>query len=87
VEEAAMRERQRAAVERIAAEVRRHLAATPGATDTATGIVRWWLNQAPEVAGSLADVEHALEELEARGEIERAAGRNGRVAYRARAAR
>jgi hypothetical protein len=82
-----MRNAEADAVERIADAVRRHLEANPGATESATGIIRWWLGQVPETAGSLADVERALERLEASGAVERAAGRNGRVAYRARAAR
>ncbi|HSD53409.1 MAG TPA: hypothetical protein VLC47_04560 [Burkholderiales bacterium] len=79
-----MEERKRKAVERTMAKIRRYLLAHPGATDTATGIVRWWLHEEPDAVGSLADVEWALERLEADGKLERIAVRDGRVAYRAR---
>jgi hypothetical protein len=79
-----MEERERKAVERTMMEIRRYLTSHPGATDTATGIVHWWLHEEPDAIGSLADVEWALELLEANGELERIAVRDGRVAYRAR---
>jgi len=72
------------AVERVLAELRRYLAAHPSATDNAAGIVRWWLHSDPDAAGSLADIERALERLEAEGVVERVATPNGRVAYRTR---
>lgn len=77
-----MSERDPEAVERILAEVRRYIAVHSSATDTAAGIMRWWLHSDPGAAGSLADVERALERLEASGEVERIAMPNGRVAYR-----
>jgi hypothetical protein len=46
--------------------------------------MHWWLHEEPGAAGSLADVERALERLEAEGEVERVAVQDGRVAYRAR---
>ena len=79
-----MRERDPEAVERILAEVRRYIAAHPAATDTAAGIMRWWLHSDPGAAGSLADIERALERLEADGEVERITTQNGRLAYRTR---
>jgi hypothetical protein len=79
-----MRERDPEAVERILAEVRRYIAAHPAATDTAAGIMRWWLHSDPDAAGSLADIERALERLEAEGEVERITTQNGRLAYRTR---
>jgi hypothetical protein len=80
-----MNDRERAAVDRTLVEIRRYLAAHPDAADTVGGIMDWWLHEEPEAAGSLADVEWALERLEAEGEVERVAARDGRVAYRARA--
>lgn len=82
--EAAMSGQEPEAVERILAEIRRYLAAHPSATDTAAGIMRWWLHSDPDAAGSLADIERALERLEAEGELERCAAPDGRLAYRAR---
>jgi hypothetical protein len=79
-----MEERERAAVERTLVEIRRYLAAHPGATDTVAGIMSWWLHEEPSAAGSLADVESALDRLEADGEVERVPARDGRLAYRAR---
>jgi Fe2+ or Zn2+ uptake regulation protein len=49
--------------------------------------MRWWLHSDPGAAGSLADVERALERLEADGEVERVAAQNGSVAYRIRSRR
>jgi hypothetical protein len=80
-----MNDRERAAVERTLVEIRRYLAAHPGAADTVAGIMEWWLHEEPAAAGSLADVEWALDRLEAEGEVERVAAQDGRVAYRARA--
>jgi hypothetical protein len=82
--EAAMNRQQRGAAERIVAEIRRHLAAHPDARDTAAGIMHWWLHEEPGAAGSLDDVERALERLEANGEVERVAAPGGGVVYRAR---
>jgi len=82
-----MSKRDPEAIERILAEVRRYIAAHPAATDTAAGIMRWWLHSDPGAAGSLADVERALERLEADGEVERVAAQNGSVAYRIRSRR
>jgi hypothetical protein len=82
--EAAMSEQDPEAIERILTEVRRYVAAHPAATDTAAGIMRWWLHSDPAAAGSLADIERALERLEADGEVERITAQNGRLAYRAR---
>ena len=82
--EAAMSGREPEAVERILAELRRYLAAHPSATDTAAGIMRWWLHSDPDAAGSLVDIERALERLEAEGELERCAATDGRLVYRAR---
>jgi hypothetical protein len=82
--EAAMSEQDPEAIERILAEIRRHIAAHPAATDTAAGIMRWWLHSNPAAAGSLADIERALERLETDGELERFATPNGRLAYRTR---
>ncbi len=79
-----MSERDPEAVDRILAEVRRYIAAHPAATDTAGGIMRWWLHADPAAAGSLADMERVLERLEADGEVERITAQNGRVAYRNR---
>jgi hypothetical protein len=79
-----MSERNPEAAERILVEVRRYIAAHPAATDTAAGIMRWWLHADPGAAGSLADIERVLERLEADGEVERITARNGRLAYRAR---
>jgi hypothetical protein len=72
------------AVERILAEMRRYIAAHPAATDTAAGIMRWWLHSDPDAAGSLADIERALERLETDGELERFDAPNGRLVYRSR---
>jgi hypothetical protein len=80
-----MNERDPEAIERILAEVRRYIAAQPAATDTAAGIMQWWLHSDPGAAGSLADIERALERLEADGEVERITAQNGRLAYRTRA--
>ena len=74
-------------IERVCAEVRRHIAAHSSGVDTAAGIVRWWLHADPSTAGTLAEIEQALERLEADGELERIAARDGRVAYRARSRR
>ena len=82
--EAAMSERDPEAIERIFTELRRYIAAHPAATDTAAGIMRWWVHSDPAAAGSLADIERALERLEADGEVERITAQNGRLAYRAR---
>ena len=82
--EAAMGGQEPEAFERILAELRRYLAAYPSATDTAAGIMRWWLHSDPDAAGSLADIERALERLEAEGELERFAATDGRLAYRSR---
>ncbi len=79
-----MSEQEPEAVERILVEIRRYLAAHPSATDTAAGIMRWWLHSDSDAAGSLADIERALERLEADGEVERITAQNGRLAYRAR---
>lgn len=79
-----MDKQQRDVAEGIIAEIRRYLAARPEAKDTATGIMHWWLHAEPGAAGSLADVERAVERLEANGEIERAAAPDGHVVYRAR---
>jgi Fe2+ or Zn2+ uptake regulation protein len=72
------------AVERVLAEMRRYIAAHPAANETAADIMRWWLHADPGAAGSIADIERALERLEAEGVVERVAAPNGRVAYRTR---
>ena len=82
-----MSEQEPEAIERILAEVRRYVAAHPAGTETAAGIMRWWLHADPDAAGSIADIERALERLEAEGEVERIAAQNGRVAYHSRSRR
>jgi Fe2+ or Zn2+ uptake regulation protein len=77
-----MSEQEPEAIERILAEVRRYVAAHPAGTETAAGIMRWWLHADPDAAGSIADIERALERLEAEGVLERVATPNGRDAYR-----
>jgi GrpB-like predicted nucleotidyltransferase (UPF0157 family) len=80
--ETALSERDPEAVERILAEVRRYIAVHSSATDTAAGIMRRWLHADPDAAGSIADIERALERLEADGVVKRIATPNERVAYR-----
>jgi Fe2+ or Zn2+ uptake regulation protein len=57
-----------------------YLAAHPDACDTADGILEWWL-QGSQV-WSLAEVEHALQNLVRAGTLKRLPALDGRVRYR-----
>ncbi|HSW14538.1 MAG TPA: hypothetical protein VLI06_16945 [Solimonas sp.] len=61
--------------------VSRYLQDNPQACDTADGIARWWLGEAPAV---LDDLQRALDWLERKGEIERCPAVDGRTRYRRR---
>jgi hypothetical protein len=70
----------------IARAIRRYLETHPQATDSVDGIARWWLlRQRYEKAR--ADVQEALDGLEAAGVVARQAGSDGRVVYRLREGR
>jgi hypothetical protein len=64
----------------VAAAIRRYLREHPNAADTLEGIARWWLsgNSGNEL---LTDVERALEELVAGGEVVRQTLRDGTVIF------
>jgi hypothetical protein len=66
----------------IVQAVARYLRDHPQASDTSEGIAQWWL--APALQPSLAEVEAALQWLEAHGVVESLHAADGRVRWRAR---
>jgi hypothetical protein len=65
-------------VQAVVEALRRYVSDNPFACDASSGIARWWLQGrfAP------AQVERALAELHARGELERLSAADGRVRWR-----
>lgn len=64
----------------VVAAIRRYLCDHPYAADTAEGIARWWLSG---TSGNelLTDVERAMEQLVAQGEVVRQTLSDGTVIY------
>ena len=70
----------------IADAIRAYLSRHPDAADSEEGIAAWWM-PAMDVETCAAEVAVALEQLHRGGLIERQSLPDGRVIYRARAAR
>lgn len=67
-------------LDRLADEIARYLVEHPAAADTAAGIRRWWLLRQRFDEAS-AQVQRALDRLEAAGRIQRQVLADGTVIY------
>lgn len=72
-----------ALIERLAGEVLRYLDRHPHAADTIEGIAQWWITQ-QRLEDSRAQVQAALDRLQAQGLIEVVPAAGGRHRYRLR---
>lgn len=66
----------------LAREIARYLAEHPAAADSAEGIRRWWLLR-QRFDEAAAQVQQALDRLEAAGQVRRQVLPDGTVIYRA----
>lgn len=66
----------------FAEEIRNYLERYPAASDTATGVARWWI-QGPYVERTFDEVRGALEELAEAGLVLKKRNPNGEIQYAA----
>lgn len=65
---------------KLAQEILSYLRLHPQAGDTLEGIARWWVT-CQRLSESVEEVQHALEELKARGNVAEYRAPDGRTMY------
>jgi hypothetical protein len=65
---------------KLAQEILNYLQAHPHAGDSLEGIARWWV-MCQRLSDSVEEVQHALEELKARGNVVEYLTSDGRTMY------